>query len=90
MPRGLALDGPVLVAVDDVQWLDRSSAAALRFAVRRLTDENVTLVATARAGEDSGRLLPTVSSAWRSGPLSTGALHRIVALQVGSTPPPGR
>src|SRR4051794_20804539 len=27
---------PLLLAIDELQWLDRSSAAALRFAVRRL------------------------------------------------------
>ena len=32
----LAQGGPVVVAVDDVQWLDASSSAALAFALRRL------------------------------------------------------
>src|ERR1051326_7645355 len=32
----LGEDAPVVVAVDDVQWLDASSAGALEFALRRL------------------------------------------------------
>ena len=34
--RASAADAPLVVAVDDVQWLDRASAAALAFALRRL------------------------------------------------------
>jgi DNA-binding CsgD family transcriptional regulator len=36
--RTLADRTPVLIAIDDVQWLDASSTAALAFAVRRLTE----------------------------------------------------
>ena len=35
----LAERGPILVAIDDVQWLDASSASALAFALRRLPDQ---------------------------------------------------
>jgi DNA-binding CsgD family transcriptional regulator len=45
-----AENGPVLVAVDDVQWLDPASSAALEFALRRLGDAPVRLLATARPG----------------------------------------
>ena len=38
---------PILVAVDDVQWLDASSAAALAFALRRLSSSRI-LVLLAR------------------------------------------
>ena len=34
--RALARGGPLLVAIDDVQWLDPPSADALAFAARRL------------------------------------------------------
>ncbi len=33
----LSVDAPVLVAIDDVQWLDPSSQAVVAFAARRLT-----------------------------------------------------
>jgi DNA-binding CsgD family transcriptional regulator len=52
--RALASAGRVVVAIDDVQWLDRSSAAALDFAVRRLRDEPVALVLARRVGGPVG------------------------------------
>jgi DNA-binding CsgD family transcriptional regulator len=36
--QGLARDGPLVVAVDDVQWLDTPTEHALDFALRRLPD----------------------------------------------------
>jgi DNA-binding CsgD family transcriptional regulator len=43
--EALAAAGPVLLALDDLQWLDPSSADALRFAVRRLTGPVAVLLA---------------------------------------------
>ena len=48
--RAAAQGGPVLLAIDDVQWLDPPSARALSFALRRLRDEPVALLATRRQG----------------------------------------
>jgi predicted ATPase len=39
--RGLSAEGPVLVALDDAQWLDPASAAALQLALRRLRSEPI-------------------------------------------------
>jgi DNA-binding CsgD family transcriptional regulator len=50
--RALAAESRLVVAVDDVQWVDRSSAAALDFAVRRLREEPVALLLARRL--DSG------------------------------------
>jgi DNA-binding CsgD family transcriptional regulator len=47
--RVLAGRSPVLIAVDDLQWLDRSSATALGFALRRLGEEPVALLLSRRA-----------------------------------------
>jgi predicted ATPase len=52
---GLSDDGPLLVAADDAQWLDRASLDALAFAARRLASEQLVLLVSAR-GSASGRL----------------------------------
>jgi DNA-binding CsgD family transcriptional regulator len=44
--RTLAAASPVLVAVDDLPWLDSASAATLEYALRRLTTERAGLLAT--------------------------------------------
>jgi DNA-binding CsgD family transcriptional regulator len=46
--RALASRGPVILAIDDVQWLDVTSARALEFALRRLDSEPVAVLATHR------------------------------------------
>jgi len=47
--QALAREGPVLIAIDDVEWLDSPSAAALGFAIRRLDQEPVGLLLTSRS-----------------------------------------
>src|SRR4051812_45392532 len=42
--QSLAEDGPLLVAIDDVQWFDDSSERALAFALRRLGGNDVILL----------------------------------------------
>jgi DNA-binding CsgD family transcriptional regulator len=60
--RSLARDGPVLVVVDDVQWLDQPSAHALRFALRRLESEPVGLLTALRVARgNTDPLLPEES-----------------------------
>jgi DNA-binding NarL/FixJ family response regulator len=49
----LADQGPVLIVIDDLQWLDQASAAALAFSVRRLPKNNVLVLAARRTGEPS-------------------------------------
>jgi DNA-binding CsgD family transcriptional regulator len=46
--RSLAADGPVTIAIDDVQWTDTPSARALAFALRRLDNGSVSVLATKR------------------------------------------
>jgi len=44
----LAEDGPLLIVVDDAQWVDRASLDALAFAARRLESERLALLLAAR------------------------------------------
>jgi len=44
---------PILVAADDVQWLDRPSADALAFVARRLGSDPLVMVVGLREGEES-------------------------------------
>ena len=48
--RSLAVVSPLVLAIDDIHWIDPSSARVLGFAVRRLKDERVGILASARAG----------------------------------------
>lgn len=48
-----AESSPLLVVVDDIQWLDTGSAEALLFAARRVSAEGVLLLFALREGEPS-------------------------------------
>ena len=50
--RLLAAQSPVVIAIDDLQWLDRPSAMTLDYALRRLGKEPVGLLASVRVGAD--------------------------------------
>ena len=81
--RLLARDRPVLVAVDDVQWLDVPSRRALAFAARRLADASVGILVTQRGdGPDPLDLARTFDEArfgeLRLDPLSLGALAHLL------------
>lgn len=87
--RALARSGPLLLAVDDVQWLDASSRNVLSFALRRLDHEPVRLVTSCRAGT-AGAMSPDLGLAGERlvvGPVSVGTLQRIVQDRLGLTLP---
>ena len=56
--RELSEDGPVVIAIDDEQWLDPASARVLAFALCRLREERVVLIVAHRpeGGPLSGEL----------------------------------
>jgi DNA-binding CsgD family transcriptional regulator len=89
--EALVAEGPVVLAVDDVQWLDPSSASALGFALRRLHQHSIVLLLARRLGE--GAEPPELELAiegdrierLRVGPLSLGATHRLLQARLGRT-----
>lgn len=44
-------DAPVVVVVDDVQWVDRPSVEAMAFAARRVREDPVAVLVAVRSGE---------------------------------------
>ena len=79
----LAEDG-LVVAIDDLQWLDVSSVAALAFALRRLPEAPIALLWTRRLGEhNQAAAIEDALEAERIehvhvGPLSVGATHLVL------------
>ena len=88
--RSLAARRPVLVALDDVQWLDRASEDALAFAARRLTDEPVAFLLARRPGPPSEleRVLGrTTLERLEVRPPSLDAVRRILSQRLDLTLP---
>ena len=86
--RLLARSSPVVVAVDDVQWIDTSTAVVLEFAFRRLRVEPIRFLGAIRveAGEDARVQLAAAfpeDRRMRLGSLSVGATHRLVRERLG-------
>ena len=85
--RALASARPLLLAVDDVQWLDAASAAALAYSARRLRAERVGLLLARRSGVESSvldELKRTPScGVLIVGPLEPGALYQVVQSHLG-------
>jgi hypothetical protein len=54
--RTLAAEAPVIVAVDDLAWLDGPSARVLAYALRRVGDARVGFASTVRADEPDAEL----------------------------------
>jgi DNA-binding CsgD family transcriptional regulator len=80
--RALAEERPVLIALDDAQWLDASSAEVLTFMLRRLDAEPVAVLATVRGRPVKVPLaLDRTFTAFRRlpiVPLSVGVIHRLL------------
>lgn len=88
--RHIATSRPVVLAIDDVQWLDASSADVLEFVVRRLLSLPVRLLVARRSERElppplhlAQALQPGRLTTIRVGPLSTGELDRLLRASVG-------
>jgi len=69
--RACVGDGPVLLAIDDVQWLDAGSLEALGFALRRIISGPLSLLVAARAAAPADPLTvaaPPLPQGWRELP----------------------
>src|SRR5207245_327722 len=91
--RLLSRDRPVLLAVDDAQWLDRPSAAVLEFCIRRLDQAAVSIVLTLRGevpvfplGLEEA-LSPGSLACAQLGGVSPGAIAAILRSRLGVTFP---
>jgi DNA-binding CsgD family transcriptional regulator len=84
--RAIGESGPLLLAIDDVQWLDGASAEPIAFAIRRLAGCNVRILLTKRSGYRSP--LDHAISALRVEEvelpgLSYGALRQLLSERLG-------
>lgn len=84
----LAEATPVILVVDDWQWVDASSRQAIAFAVRRLTGHAGVIVAVRSDDPAAPMAVPTLSDASRVrrmtvGPLNAASLRRVVADRLG-------
>jgi len=90
----LAAESPVLVAIDDVQWVDASSKSVVAFVARRLDRRMGVLVA-----EGSGPDKSDTTASWlqlarqdgieriRLGPLPLSGLHTLISDRLGHSLP---
>ena len=85
--RELTSRGPVLLAVDDAQWLDPPTAAALEFALRRLAFAPLRVVVSLRSDATRPGFVLAIDDArvrrLPVGPLSVAALQRIIVDRLG-------
>ena len=83
---------PLMVAVDDAQWLDRPSAGVLEFCFRRLRDGPVSIMLTSRPGNTvplglDRALPPDRLGRVQLGPLSLGAIGEMLRARLGAVLP---
>jgi DNA-binding CsgD family transcriptional regulator len=89
----MAVGGPLVLALDDAQWIDPASARVLAFALRRLENNRpVAVLAAVRIGEPGrrGAEFAAVESALTStrldvGPLSVAAIHQMFRQVLGTS-----
>jgi DNA-binding CsgD family transcriptional regulator len=88
--RLMAGDGPLCLAVDDLQWLDAASLAALRYALARLDDEPIAGLLAARSGVPAWlrRTVPEERlQTIHVGGLSVGAIHELLRARLDASFP---
>lgn len=79
----LGKTSPVVIAIDDAQWLDRSSAFVLQYVMRRIDTARVAVFATRREHEERRGLAIPDGESLELGPLSLAATHELLRRQLG-------
>jgi DNA-binding CsgD family transcriptional regulator len=91
--RQLGADGPVIVAIDDVQWLDDATVSILAYAIRRLVDRPIGILMAARTSPDARTselfdgVPPDRRDRLQLGPLPLAALHQLFLARFGRSFP---
>jgi DNA-binding CsgD family transcriptional regulator len=87
--RQLGGEEPLVLAVDDAQWLDGPSAAILAYAIRRLADRGVGVLVAVR-GVPEGAVLDLIAGVppdqrerKHVGPLPLAVLHQMFLARLG-------
>jgi DNA-binding CsgD family transcriptional regulator len=83
--RSLARSRPLVLAIDDVQWLDPASSAVLAFASRRLRQECVGFLLGLRVGESTPAGIAAGDDRLTVGPLPPNDVHRLIRERLGLT-----
>ncbi|MER5787162.1 AAA family ATPase [Streptomyces sp. NPDC001980] len=90
--RALAAAGDVLLVVDGLQWLDEPTAEVLAFAVRRLDDPGIRMLAAERVPDGSRperlRCCPPGTVELPVPPLTDGETAHLVRTDLGADLPP--
>ena len=87
--RTLAQSAPVVIAIDDIQWLDAPTTKVLSFVVRRIEDEPIAILLALRPGTASDPMgMSRTAPAMRLrrltiGPLSEEAMTRLLRDRAG-------
>jgi DNA-binding CsgD family transcriptional regulator len=86
--EALAREGPVVLAIDDLQWADPVSASAVGFAIRRIGANRVGLLAARRTGEPVPEGVDGLLDGHTRvvGPRSGAGLHHVVRPELGDVP----
>ena len=91
--RAVASAKPMLIAIDDAQWLDHPTAKTLAFVVRRLAGTSARIAVASRSNETVGllvelrRAVPEARfDTIRLGPIGPSELSRILRRAIGWAP----
>ncbi|MEA2630388.1 MAG: hypothetical protein QOE66_607, partial [Chloroflexota bacterium] len=91
--RALASERPLVLAIDDAQWLDDASAAILAYAIRRVGDLGAGVLLAVR-GEPAAPVLELTAGVRAEqrerlhvGPLPLAALHQLFLARFGASFP---